>query len=392
MDHARGLREVVDAEEEAHASGHLLADRHARGGAFIGVSSRCSGCSATGASALSSESVPTKTTIPIAVVLGILAAPRAAHAESFALSWTAPEPAPCVEPRALESAVVARLGRDPFVAPGDADVILGGRMLPPAAGRRRAQVEQRARDGRVLGSRALEAATCEELTRSVAFVMVLIVDPDALTREREPEPVPVPTAESPKPPAPRARTSVEPRREAPPVTPARPRSIVNAGAALGFTRGLLPGGDAGGFVTLGVTPWALPLGLEWRGGYRVSLASPRNRGFAALAQEWRGCWHLRPRARLGGAACAGVEWAAIFPEAGGLSAGDRAPKNVVGPLLALGPSLRLGDYAIGADVSVFFPQPRYLFSFVDDAGRRQRLHELDRVVVSATIGVTRAFY
>jgi hypothetical protein len=333
--------------------------------------------------------VPAKTTTAIALLLGIVAAPRVAYAESYALAWTSSPEAPCVDPKTLETAIVARLGRNPFVAVDRADVVLRGHDLPQIAARARAVLEQRARDGHVLGTRALESTTCEKLTRSTAFVIVLIVDPDALTRESEPEVRATTETDAEEPKSPR------PPRAPPPLLPlprSRLSSLVSAGAAFTFSRGLLPGGDAGGLVMLGVTPLPLPVRFEWRGSYRASLSSPRDRGFSAIAQEWRACWLVRPHARLSGEACAGGAWAAIFPGTSGLSQGDQSPKAVYGPVLALGPALHLGDYAVVADVSAFVPQPRYLFSYVDDAGRRQRLHELDRVVVSATIGVTRAFF
>jgi hypothetical protein len=324
--------------------------------------------------------------ILLAIVLGVVASPRSALArsESYALSWSPSADPPCVAPEALEEAVVARLGRAPFVAVDRADVILDGRELSSLGGRPRARVVQRARDGRVLGTRELEAASCADLTRLAAFVIVLIVDPDALVRETDPE---APRM------APPERPSVGGVRE---LRPLRRRkqaaSLVQAGAAVTFASGLLPGGDMGGLVMLGLSPWSAPLRLEWRGSYRLSLGAPRSRGFSALVQEWRACYLFHPRHVLGGSACAGFAWAAITPETSGLAEGDQASKSLSGATLALGPTLHLGAFAIVADASVLFPHPRYAFSYLDDAGDRQRLYEVERVVVSATIGVTRAFW
>lgn len=286
----------------------------------------------------------------------------------------------------LEGAIVARLGRSPFVAVDRADVILEGRELPTTTtGRRRAVVEQRDRAGHIVGSRDFEAATCAELTRAAAFVIVLMIDPDALLRESPPE-----TSMPPRQPP----SLIPERRFEKPRSPSRkppPRSLVQAGAAFSFASGLLPGGDAGGLLTLGVTPWSAPVRFEWRAGYRRSLVAPRGRDFSALAQEWRACFVFRPGAVVGGSACAGGMWTAIFPEVDGLTDGDQAPKTDFGPVVAGGPILNVGKFAVAAELSVLLPQRRYAFMYLDDAQQPRPLHAVGPAVVSAMIGLARAF-
>ena len=306
----------------------------------------------------------------------------------FALSWSPSAESPCVAPEALEDAVAARLGRPPFVAVDRADVIVEGRELPTTTtGRQRAVVEQRDRAGHVLGSRELEAASCAELRRAAAFVIVLMIDPDALLRESPPETSTRAPQPRPQPVTARRRSErARPSARRPP-----PRSLVQAGAGISFASGLLPGGDGGGLLTLGVTPWSAPVRFEWRGGYRRSLAAPRGRDFSALAQEWRACLLLRPRASLGGSACAGGMWTAIYPEVEGLTDGDQAPKTDFGPVVAAGPILDLGAFTVATELSVLLPQRRYAFTYLDDMQRPRPLHEVGPAVVSATIGLVRAF-
>jgi hypothetical protein len=321
------------------------------------------------------------------VLAGVAGLPRSALAASgsFALVWTSSET--CVSPADLEAAVLTRLGRDPFVAIDRADVVLDGRELPATSGKPRAVLEQRDRAGHVLGSRELAAASCEELKRAAAFVIVLIVDPDALLHD--------PATEPPK------TTEPPPSRQRPrhadvaPPAPRRPRpharSLVLAGAGITYGAGLLPGGDFGGAVMLGFTPWTAPVRFEWRGGYRRSLEAPRRREFAVLAQEWRTCFLVRPLLALAGSACAGGVWTAIYPGTSGLTDGDQAPKTDLSPELALGSTLQIGSFGLAFDVSALFPRRRYAFSYLDNAGHPQPLHEVGRIVVAATIGVTRAF-
>ena len=344
----------------------------------------------------------------VVFVFVLLALPRSALAgsESFALSWSSSGEPPCTAAEALEEAVVARLGRNPFVPVEHADVVLDGRELPSRGGRRRARVEQRDPQGRLLGARELEAATCVELTRSAAFVLVLIVDPDALLREPPPQvpmeaAAPPPTAGAAPPTAAAVAPLATPPSPAAPVAVARQRRrsaarepalpIVHAGAGITVANGLLPGGDVGGAVMLGVLPWRLPVRFEWRGSYRIALDAERRREFTALVQEWRACFLVRPRSALGAVGCAGGAWAAIFPPTRGLSDGDQGAKAIYGPALALGPMYRSGPFALVADVSAFFPRPRWAFSYVNDTGQRRPLHELDRTVLSLTIGLTRTF-
>ena len=336
-----------------------------------------------------------------ATLAGLVASagPALAASGSFAFVWPASTVDACIDPPALKAAVVAQLGHDPFVDAELAQVVLEGRELAPSStGRRRARLEQRDHEGRVLGARDLDAPSCGELLRSAAFVIVLIVDPDALFREPPPPPTKQveapPRARQPDAPPPgRAGEQARPPPHAPPARPWRAPTppILDAGAGITYGRGLLPGGDIGGVVAVGLSPWNAPLRFDWRGSHRVSLGTPRRQRFSALMQEWRACAVIGRHDRLGGAACAGGAWSAVLPEARGLADGDRAAKAVYGPIVAVGPTLRAGALTVAADVTLFFPRPRWAFSYEDEAGRARTLHELDRSVITTTISVTRTF-
>lgn len=330
------------------------------------------------------------------MLLGIVVAPRTALAasSSFALSWSPSQDRSCVSRERLHDAIVARLGRNPFVDVDRADVVLDGRELPPSTdGRQRARVDQRNREGRILGSRELDAASCAELEQSAAFVIVLIVDHDALLRETEAAPKPPQEArEAQEIRAPRPTLAVErPQRPSASRRSTAVRPLVQGGLGLGYGRGLLPGGDLGGVLTLGLSPWRAPVHFEWRGSYRHSLGAPHRRHFDALIQEWRACYGIGTKPVIGGAACAGGAWGAIFPGTGGLTDGDQAAKAVYGPVLALAPTLRAGAFAVVADVSLFFPRPRWAFSYEGDDGRTRPLYELDRTVLTTSLSLSCTF-
>ena len=325
-----------------------------------------------------------------ATFAALVSSARPAHAasSSFAIVWSASTDDPCTDRPALESAVVARLGRNPFVDPARADMVLEGHELAPSStGRRRARLEQRTHDNEVIGTRELDAPSCAELMRSAAFVIVLIVEPDALLREPGPTPADVP--EAPAPPHPVVDRSVTPAPSPPWRAPVPPS--LQLGAGISYGRGLLPGDDIGGALMMGLSPWRAPVRFDWRGSYRVALGTPRRRHFSAFMQEWRGCVLVGQASMFGGGACAGGALGVVDPGAGALSDGDQAGKTVFGPLVALAPSFRVGDTSVSADITLFFPRPRWAFSYEDEAGRARTLHELGRIFLTTTISVTRTF-
>ncbi|AKV00252.1 hypothetical protein AKJ09_06915 [Labilithrix luteola] len=315
----------------------------------------------------------------------------------------------CIAEEELKRAMSTRLGRDPFVPPGQGEIVVDGRELPGVPGHLRARITQRDPEGRVLGTRDLEAKNCEELRRSVTFVVFLIVDPEAAlggsTRSAGPpdaksdEPAPPSTEETPLQ-ARKERPAADKHDQRPPATVVRrrrpelaavpPPLEVDLGLALVASNGLLPKSDLGPALVLGVMPSTLPLRFEWRGVYRIPVGRVAGYDFRAVEQQWRGCYVRRAFGSIFGTACAGATWMAILPDARGLAKGDQAPKVIFSPILALGPSLEIGETRLFADLSLALPRQRYAFSYRDD-GRTTPLHEVSRIVWSLGIGATRSF-
>lgn len=334
-----------------------------------------------------------------------------AAASRFELTWSHPSVEhPCISDDELKRAVAERLGRDPFVAAGDGEIAVEGRELPKSGGQLRARIIQRDREGRTLGTRDLEATTCDELRRSATFVVFLIVDPDAAfggatnapaqqppPPERRPEDA-MPTTE-PRPPETnegREKTGEEARRAPAKNVVPRLRSApvepmpVDLGLALVVSNGLLPKPDVGPAVTLGLAPLALPIRFEWRASYRVAVQSVEGYDFSAVEQQWRACFSQRVFGAAFATACGGATWTAILPEARGLARGDQAPKTVFSPTVAVAPSLEVGDTRLSFDFGLSFPYPRYAFTFREE-GRALPLHEVSRFVWSVGIGASRSF-
>lgn len=347
------------------------------------------------------------------VLLVALSAGKTARAAAsrFQLTWTAPSvERPCVSEEELKHAVSARLGRDPFVPEGQGEIAVDGRELPAPAGRWRARIVQRERDGRVLGTRDLEATSCEELRRSATFVVFLIVDPDAALGGPPSEPVPADAkhddARSTEPPHPHGEGEApsgrpEERRSTSrgrstegavsSVPPSRAPGVrVDLGLALIVSNGLLPKPDVGPAFALGFAPPSLPIRFEWRATYRIAVQRAQGYDFRAVAQEVRACYSRRVLGPAFGTACGGVAWTAILPEAPGLAGGDQAPKNVFSPALAVGPALELDGTRLVVELGLTMPQPRYSFSYRDE-GRVTPLHEVSRIAWSFGIGAARAF-
>lgn len=342
----------------------------------------------------------------VCVLLSALTVGKTARAEDtgrFELTWSPSRERPCVSHDVLKQDVASRLGRDPFAPAGRGELTIEGRELPARAGRRAARIVERDHEGRVLGTRDLEAASCEELRRSAAFVVFLIVDPDAAlggpaissppaTNDEEPSaPATAPVAESPK----GARRASPPRRpRARPTEIAPPRVTrsvrVDLGLMLALSNGFLPKADLGFGLALGVLPTALPVRFEWRATYRLPVESARGEDFRAIQQEWRVCYAPRVVGALFATACGGAAWTAIFPDARGLAGGDHAAKNVFSPTIALGPAVELGATRLAIDLSLARPSPRYAFHLMDD-GQPVQLYEVSRTAWSVAIGASRSF-
>ena len=102
---------------------------------------------------------------------------RAAPEPSFALVYQAPDGAGCPTDEAVRAAVAAELGYDPWDPIDDGAsprIVVAIRSVRDRA---RGRIEMRARDGKRLGARELEGASCAELTPALELAIAVAIDP-----------------------------------------------------------------------------------------------------------------------------------------------------------------------------------------------------------------------
>ncbi|MBW2461732.1 MAG: hypothetical protein JRH11_08800 [Deltaproteobacteria bacterium] len=132
----------------------------------------------------------------VALAVGISATPALAQggpevqtstaSRTSSLSWVRlPGAEDCATAPELARAVEARLGREVFVAPRNAELSVEGRVAPGDGGGFTATFAVATAGGEVLGQRELgtESEDCSELTATVAFVVAVMIDPDADERD-----------------------------------------------------------------------------------------------------------------------------------------------------------------------------------------------------------------
>jgi hypothetical protein len=162
--------------------------------------------------------------LPAAAVVGLAmpaaAAPSAA-ARTSSLAWVRSEGADaCIGGKELAEAVERVLGRRVFVSASAADVAIEGRV-DKVAGVAGWKATLRISDdhGTLLGSRDVEspAADCREMDASLAFVIAVMIDPDATPRppvpldRPSPVPLPAPLPAAPPPVPPSSRWQMAPQ-------------------------------------------------------------------------------------------------------------------------------------------------------------------------------------
>jgi hypothetical protein len=194
--------------------------------------------------------------IAVALVGASSIFPRDATAteRTSALSWVRlPGAEGCIGAPALAAAVEARLGRRVFVPPSDAEISVEG-SIAYRADTKRATAKFRVADrsGAVLGARDLDekVSSCSDLDERLAFVLSVLVDPEAALGP----PAAPSTAPPPAEPPPPTPPIVEPAPIAPrpPPPPSEPwRWLI--GADFGIGTGLVPDPgwvwSGGGIVT-----------------------------------------------------------------------------------------------------------------------------------------------
>lgn len=197
---------------------------------------------------------------------------RAEDAETprFSLAYEAPEG--CPDREAFLAAIRARTARPRLVEEGEgaAEALVFHVRITSDDTSATGVMEVRDPDGE-RQERSVRSATCGEVTKALALVSALLLDPDAATGPQEPEPPP-----SPPPPPPPPPPEPKPKRPPPPKpVPFAPRWSTAAGVQVG--------------VLGGVAPTAAPLGgatLEVR--HARERTSSLGRASVDVAGAWSG--------------------------------------------------------------------------------------------------------
>jgi hypothetical protein len=188
----------------------------------------------------------------------VLGGARSANAGSAprtsSLSWVRlPGADSCVSTQDLARDVEARLRRTVFVSASSADVSVEGRIEPKPPGGWHATISVRDDKGALLGTRNLEspAASCAEMREELAFVIAVMIDPDAALA---PKPAPVPLPAPAPAPAPVPAPAPAPAPVPAPAPPERSRWRLDTGTSVSGSLGLLPEVSFGARVDALLTP------------------------------------------------------------------------------------------------------------------------------------------
>lgn len=335
----------------------------------------------------------------LVVVLALGLLPGVARAESsFALAWR-DRPGACVTAAALRAVVVEKLARDPFTDRERADIVIEGEEAAPTGGRLRARVQERTRDGAVLGSREIDAESCPRLVRATGIVVALFVkaseerepgeergpgeehagqDEPAVGRETPPE-----VRAPPEPSAPPVTSPRPPLRDGPPPAERRRPFELSLGLGAAAAVGVLPSASAGlrGVARLerASSRWS----FEWTGGYTLPqpFRSRAVRGtLAAVDQQVRACVDLRPARGVRLDACGGAFWGAIVPRTAGLTEEDHSWRPLAGPAAALAAQLRDGTRSGRLELGIAAPVVGRTLYFQSVEGEPERLYSTGRVI------------
>ena len=303
--------------------------------------------------------------------------PTIAHPPPTALSWVrAPGAEECPAGPVLGAEVERVLG-GPTLAPlAQAEMVIEGHVAPSAAGFE-TTLTLTLRSGAVLGTRKLTSgdASCAAITRDVALVVALMIDPEAALR-----PAPQPPAESlaaPAQPPPGATETPSspafPPRPAPVAAPPAPwRLHLAAGPVIGA--GLLPAVGVGVRVRAAITPPRL-FPLEIGGEIFAPVRADKDgQGVElTLAQAFvRACPLSGTRGAWGFAACAGIDAGSVHGAGFGFSVNRAAELFVVAAALGGRLDVHLTSAVVisaGADLAIPFLRGRF---FYDGAAGERR--------------------
>jgi hypothetical protein len=325
----------------------------------------------------------------IGVLLGLalsLGAGKAWADTSFALSWR--DPKGCVTEKALRAVVAEKIGRDPFVESSDADVVIDGEALATVE-RFRARVLERRRDGVVLGSREIDAESCERLVRATGIVIALFVRasepengreeaPQSSSEERATETSPPPPIE----PTDAGKSSSSTLQT---TTARRPPALVLSLGVGGVAAvGALPSLSGGLRLVARLESSRSRLSFVWSGEYMLpqSFESGTVRGtLSAVDQQVFACLSLTPPRPTRFEACGGAYWGAVIPATAGVRDQNDAWRAIAGPAVALAAQLGARTSAARLELGVAMPVVGRTLYFENARAEPERLYSTGQVIV-----------
>jgi hypothetical protein len=281
------------------------------------------------------------------VALGLFAlgsVARAAEPEVAELNYDRGRLEECPDEAPFRSAVVERLGRDPFVAGAPRRITVRFERSG-AALRALVRVEQ---PGKTPGERVIQTqAGCAGLANGAALAVSIAIDPLVALG---PSPAPSEVVEPSPPPARKPAATPAPVTR-PPAAPARHEPELGGFVRLGAGAflGLVPGLDTGASVGFGVRLRHFSVALDGVGVPPRSaheVGSPRAVSVGFVGVEAAPCLHLA-RAR----GCLGFETGALLAHGEGVDlpqSGSRVQANLGG---GVGYSLVAGSFAFTPSVS-----------------------------------------
>lgn len=302
--------------------------------------------------------------------------PTIAHPPPAALSWVRAPGAEECPAGPVVGAEVERVLGGPTLSPlAQAEMVIEGRVAPSAGGFE-TTLTLTLRSGAVLGTRTLASrdASCAAITREVALVVALMIDPEAALRPAAQPPADSLAAPAVPPPAPAGAPPPQalPPAQAPLPAPAPWRLHLAAGAVIGA--GLLPAAGVGVRVRAAITPprlFPLEIGAELFAPVR---AAKDGQGVElTLAQAFvRACPLSGARGAWGFAACAGLDLGSVHGAGFGFSVNRAAELPVVAAALGGRLDVHLTSAVVisaGADLAIPFLRGRF---FYDGAGGERR--------------------
>jgi hypothetical protein len=313
------------------------------------------------------------------------------------LSWVRLEGAEsCIGTQDLAQAVEQRLQRKVFVSAAEADVSVEGHVSRVGA-RWRAVLTIRDSNGALLGTRELDSAekNCSALDEGLAFVVSVLIDPDAELRQKSEDEKREPAVIAPEP---TPRVVVRKERVLVPVpVEQKPRKTWGVEAGLGVAAGvgLLPNASVGVMTAIVIDP-PFPLALFLTGALWRAQSVDAERSADAKISLAHGGAALCPLTlrsdRIVYRLCAGALFGTLQSQGEGFDIELSNEKLVAHAFLPNRVTLRLaGPLAATAGVAPLVPIAKTELTYRSSDGRSHTLFEPSPIAVTADLGLAVVF-